>query len=117
MAITDQVKRRIEEFAKALSQELGEVDASQGTCWLDAIENQSLAISDAVHAALVHEQAANPAVDSECLCPKCGRPGRYTRSRQRKLITQRGPTTISEPECYCPACRRAFFPSDPRDRG
>ena len=53
MATSDQIRARIEVFARQSSEELGEVDPSLGDCWLDAIENQDIAIGDAVQAELV----------------------------------------------------------------
>jgi hypothetical protein len=117
MAISSELRRRIEVMARQLCEEAGEVDESQGICWLDAVENRAIEIADALAAEVVkHQSADRPAAD-EAACPKCGRPGRCRGTRERELITRRGPTTIVEPEYYCPACRRAFFPADQRAGG
>ena len=118
MAISHELRRRIEVFTRELCEEAEEVDASEGDCWLDAVENRALEISDAIHAELVARQAEQrlPA-EGPSSCPECGQPARCRRERQRELITRRGPTTIVEPEYYCPGCRRAFFPADGRVGG
>ena len=115
MAISSEMRRRIESCTRQLCEEVGEVDASEGDCWLDVVENQALEISDAIHAELVARQAEQrlPA-EKPSSCPECGQAGCYRGERQRELVTRRGPTTIAEPEYYCPGCRRAFFPADGR---
>jgi hypothetical protein len=111
MAIDIELQRRIERMARQLCDEAGEIDESDGDCWLDAVENQAIEIADALAAEVVKQRsAARPAAD-DASCPECGRPDCSRRERQRELITRRGPTTIVEPEYYCPACRRAFFPA------
>ena len=117
MATSDLIKERIEAFARQLSEELGEVDESMGVCWLDAIENQAIEISDALHAELVKNKSTDRPVQDESACPQCGKQGQYKGRRERELLTRRGPTTIAEPEYYCPCCRKAFFPDDRDDRG
>ena len=104
------------EFVRKLREELGEVDESQGVCWLDAIENQAITIGDAVTTELVEKRSVNRLAEDESICPKCGKQGRYRGNRPRKLITRRGPAMIAEPEYFCPCCRKAFFPDDPGDR-
>ncbi len=108
MTSTDTRRSKIEAFARQLAEEMGPVDASQGVCWLDAIENQAIDISDAVHAELVKIQSANPPPeDHESTCPQCNQLGRYQGQRAREMIGRRGPVTISEPEYFCPCCRKA----------
>jgi hypothetical protein len=110
-----EVSRRIASLADELVAELGELDASQGTCWFDAIEREAVAIGDAVSRALMARRAQErPADDREAICPECGRAGRSQGDRERELITRRGPTTIREPQYFCPCCRKDFFPADPR---
>lgn len=116
MATTHEIRKRIEAFARQLSEELGEVDESRGVCWLDAIENQAIEIGDALHAELVKQNSTRRSVPEESVCPQCGQLGRYQGTRERELLTRRGPTTLAEPEYYCPCCRKAFFPADPTDR-
>lgn len=116
MATTKWIRERIEAFARGLSEELGEVDESQGVCWLDALENRAIEISDAVHAELVKQQSINRPAEDESMCPACGKSGQYKGLRRRNAIGRRGPVIINEPEYYCPACRRAFFPDDASDR-
>lgn len=117
MATSDEVRRRIEAFARQLTEEFGEVDEADGDCWLDAVENQALEISDAVHAALLKNRSLDRASAEEASCPQCGNTSRFRGMRERELISRRGPTTIAEPEYYCPCCRKAFFPADPGHRG
>jgi len=117
MATSDQIKGQIEAFARQLSEEMGEVDESMGVCWLDAVENQAVEISDAVHAELLKLKAADRPVDEdESTCPECGEQGQYKGRRERELLSRRGPAPIVEPEYYCPCCRKAFFPDDQSDR-
>lgn len=115
MATSDQIRERIGEFARQLSQELGEVDESMGVCWFDALENQAIEISDAVTAELLKQRSANRTVEAESTCPDCGKPGQSKGTRERELLARRGSVTISEPEYYCPCCRKAFFPADSTD--
>ena len=117
MATSNQIQERIAAFARELCEELGEVDESQGVCWLDAIENQSVKIGNMISAALVEQQAADRRpVPNESVCPQCGKQGQYKGTRQRELIMRRGPVTLAEPKYFCPCCRKAFFPSDASDR-
>jgi len=117
MATSSKFQCRIDEFARQLCDELGEIDDSNGECWLDTVENQAIEVGDAVTAALVARQSAKrPVTDEESTCPQCGKRGRYRGDRERELITRRGPAMITEPEYYCPCCRKAFFPDDASDR-
>jgi len=113
MATRDQMRQRIEQVARQLCAEFGEVDGGgEAVCWLDAVERRAVEIGDAVAVELMKQQSADRPVGDEARCPGCGQPGRYRGTRQRELITRRGPATIAEPEYDCPACRRAFFPAD-----
>lgn len=116
MASTNKIRERINVVARELAAELGEVDASMGDCWLDAIESQAVELGDAISVELTRQLAQQHPTQEESTCPKCGKLGRPKGHRQRELIGRRGPVTIAEPEYYCPACRRAFFPDDQRDR-
>lgn len=117
MATTQEMRQRIEAFARTLAEEFGEVDDSNALSWLDAIESRAVEISDAVATELVKQKVAERPVDpSESTCPKCDQPGEYRGQRDRPLVTRRGATTIAEPEYFCPCCRKAFFPDDPGDR-
>lgn len=117
MATNREIRRRIEEFAAQLCEELGEVDSSEGDCWLDAVENRAVELGDAMSSAMIARQSAkNAGAREESACPQCGKTGRYVGNRQRELIARRGPVTITEPEYFCPCCRKAFFPDDRSDR-
>lgn len=117
MATTRPLKERIEALARELVEEFGEVDASDGLSWLDAIETRAVEIGDAIAAELLKRKSAEYAAEAdEATCPQCGKSGRYQGQRERPLVTRRGPTTIAEPEYFCPCCRKAFFPDDPCDR-
>jgi hypothetical protein len=117
MATSRVIRERIEELARQLVEEMGEVKEEDGDCWLDAIENRAIEIGDALTAALVQQRSQDRPVSDEATCPACGRLGRYRGSRQRDLISRRGPICLAEPEYYCPGCRKAFFPSDDSDWG
>jgi hypothetical protein len=114
MATSDAMQERIEQFARQLCEEFGDVDPSQGDCWLDAVENQALEMADALTAEVIRQRSLDRPAAEQASCPTCGQPGRCRPARQRELITRRGPTTIVEPEFFCPGCRRAFFPADGR---
>lgn len=117
MVTSDQIRERIEIFARELSEEIGDVDESMGVCWFDAIENQAIEISDALNAEIVKRKSSNrQAAEEESACSQCGKRGQYKGTRERELLTRRGPVTITEPEYYCPCCRKAFFPADATDR-
>ena len=111
MAISSELRRRIAVLARQLCEESGEVDESQGDCWLDAVENQAVELGDALTAEIAKRRSAERPAAVEARCPGCGQSGRCRGERERELITRRGPTTIVEPEYYCPGCRRAFFPA------
>jgi hypothetical protein len=117
MAINSELQVRIEWMARQLCDVAGEVDEWEGDCWLDAVENQAIEITDALAAEVVKQQSANRPPGDEAICPACGQAGRFRGTRERELITRRGPTTIIEPEHYCPGCRRAFFPALQRAGG
>ena len=116
MAISSKLRGRIAAIARQLCDEAGEVDESQGVCWLDAVENQAIEIADALAAEVMKRQSADRPVAEQATCPECGQRGRCRGTRERELVTRRGPTTIVEPEYYCPCCRKAFFPADQADR-
>ncbi len=117
MAKTTGMQERIRAMARELAVEMGEVGEEEGDCWLDAIENRAIEIGDALAAAVIEQRSRDrPATSDEALCPLCGECGRYRGERERELISRRGPVHLAEPEYYCPGCRKAFFPSDPRDR-
>lgn len=118
MVNSQEVQRRIDEFARQLCEEFGEVEDHDGDCWLDAVENRAVEVADAVSAAVIaHQSSKRQPVAEESACPQCGKRGRYVGDRQRTLLTRRGPATIAEPEYFCPCCRKSFFPDDPSDRG
>ena len=50
MTTTDEVLKRIEVFARQLSEELGDVDDSNSLSWFDAVEEQAVEIGDTVTA-------------------------------------------------------------------
>ncbi len=117
MATAMEFQERIEAFARQLSEEMGEIDASNGVDWLDALENQAIKITNAVHAELIKQKSNEyPIQDDESVCPGCNKQGRYQESRERKMLTQRGPAIVGEPKYFCPCCRKDFFPVDQRDR-
>jgi len=116
MATSNQVRVKIESFARQLAEEFGEIDEEGALSWLDAIETRAVEIGDAVTTELLKKQSADRPVEEESKCPKCGRLGRYKGQRERELVGRRGPVPISEPEYFCPSCRRSFFPEYASDR-
>jgi hypothetical protein len=117
MANRQEIRARIDAFARELAAELGEVDENLGDCWLDAVENQAVELGDAVSAELARQLSHHRSFADEAPCPQCGEPGRCQGRRERELIGRRGPVAIAEPEYFCPCCRKAFFPDDQCDRG
>ena len=116
MTSTDEIRERIEAFARQLCEDLGDVDDSNSLSWLDAVEDQAVEIGDAVTAALVEKSVPRRPVKDESTCPDCSKQGRYRGTRERELVTRRGTATITEPEYFCPCCRKAFFPDDQGNR-
>jgi hypothetical protein len=116
MATSKQIRERIESLAQQLVEEFGDVDETDGDCWLDAVENQAVNVGDALATALLKARSQRRSAAEEPACPQCGKAGRYVGDRQRELISRRGPVTITEPEHFCPCCRKAFFPDDHGDR-
>lgn len=117
MATSEPMEQRITAMARMLAEEFGEVDESNGDCWLDAVENRAVEIGDALTAELLKQTAERRPLQEEAVCPGCGKLGQYKGHRERALIGRRGPVAIREVEYFCPCCRKAFFPADPRDRG
>ena len=74
MASNNQIQERIDAFARQLCEELGDGHAGKGVCWLDAIENESVDIGDAVVRALVKQQAAKHPVTDESAAADGGTP-------------------------------------------
>ena len=116
MANSEEIRTRITAFVRELALDLGEVDESLGDCWLDAVENQAVALGDAISVELARQLSQRRAAAEEAPCPQCGAPGRYEGVRTRELISRRGPVTITEPEYFCPCCRKTFCPVDQHDR-
>ncbi len=114
MATSGELRQRIEAFAAELRAEMGELETPDEGCWLDNVEEVAVEIGDAVATAMVEKHSQEHAEVCEADCPQCGKPGRLRGSRERELITRRGPAMITEPEFYCRGCRKSFFPDDPR---
>ena len=72
MAISSELRRRIEVMARQLCEEAGEVDESQGDCWLDAVENQAIEIADALAAEVMKRQSVDRPVAEQASCAKGG---------------------------------------------
>lgn len=112
MASTEELKRRMRAFAEQMCSELGDFSVSDEQCWLAAVEDMAAEVGDAVATTLIEKQSTAHAGEGEADCPKCGKQGRYRGTRERELISRRGPAKIREPEYYCSCCRKAFFPDD-----
>ena len=83
MATSAGFQERIAAFARQLSEEMSEIDASKGVCWLDSIEHQAIEITNAVHAELLKQRSNDyPTQDGESVGPKCGRLGQYKGKRE-----------------------------------
>ncbi len=111
MATIAQIRGRIEAFARQLSEEMGEVDESMGVCWLDAVENQAIEISDAVHAELLKLKAAErPADEDESTCPECGKRGSTKGGASGNCSAAAGQRRSSNRSTIALAVARLFFP-------
>ena len=117
MATTEEFRARVRSMSKQLCEELGEVSVSEEECWLAVVEDLAAELGDAMATGLVEGQSEAHAQEAEADCPKCGQRCGHRGSRERELITRRGPATIREPEYYCACCRKSFFPEDATDRG
>ena len=117
MAISEKLRQRIRAFAAELGEEVGEISGSEDDSWLDLIEELSVELGDSLATSLI-EGLSQPgeSVPAESECPHCRKTGRYRGSRDRELLTRRGPATLQEPEYYCACCRKSFFPDDAGDR-
>jgi hypothetical protein len=120
MKVTEEMRRRIEQFSRELAAELGFAAEEMGEEFgspLEAVEVHGAELGDQVMReftrCLLEQRAAPP--DHEAACPDCGATGRLKRSRRRTLQTIRGEIEITEPECDCRSCRRSFFPDDGLD--
>lgn len=104
-------KARVESVvAQLVAEELAE---QEGLRTIDDIENQMIAIGDAVAreyggAVLRHCLQAAPQPPP---CPQCGHASEFAGTHRRSLVTRRGPVPTSEPKYRCPKCRQHFFPS------
>ena len=94
----------------------GEVDASQGSCWFDALESQACQIGDTIALKWIEQRSCQQETAGEEVCPGCGQPGHFKADRQRRLQTRRGEVEITEPEYFCSSCRKSFFPDGQSDR-
>lgn len=117
MATSERMKARIAELARQLAEEFEEIDESDGTCWLDAVENRAIEIGDALSTQLTERLSARQAREEKACCQECGNVGTFRGERERELIGRRGPIKIQEPEFYCACCRKSFFPDDASHRG
>jgi transposase-like protein len=111
MASSMELGRRIDEFARELEEEFGELPESDEPL-ITRMENWAVEIGDAVMARAMERALASRSSRSgpEC-CPTCGRGGRRKGSRRRLLQTRRGKVAVEEVEYYCSGCRRSFFPA------
>ncbi len=110
MASSTKLGRRIDEFARELAEEFGELPKSDDPL-ITQIEDRAIEIGDAVMAKIM-ERGLQPrsSTDSQECCPTCGRPGHRKGNRGRLLQTRRGKVRLEEPEYYCSGCRKSFFP-------
>ncbi len=110
MASSTKFGRRMEEVARELAEEFGELPESDEPL-ITQIEDWAIEIGDAVMAKVMQQKLRSPGpLDGEPCCPTCGRPGRYKGNRRRLVQTRRGKVHIEEAEHYCSGCRKSFFP-------
>ena len=113
METSDQIRRRIREFAEQLRAEFGPLEVGGHSCLLEAAEEWGLQVGDELaRAATQQELPTATAEPAEACCPKCQQQGRWKGQRKRRIETRRGPIHVSEPEYICSRCRRSFFPAD-----
>lgn len=116
MATTEEFRERVRSMSKQLCEEIGEISVSEEECWLAVVEEVAAEMGDAMATGLIEGQSAAQTHKTEADCPKCGKRCCQRGSRERELITRRGPATIFEPEFYCTCCRKSFFPDGATDR-
>ncbi len=101
---------RIDEFARQLEEEFGELPESDGPL-ITRIEDWAIEIGDAVMTRVMQRKLESPSsTDSPECCPTCGRTGHCKGNRGRILQTRRGQVRLEEVEYYCSGCRKSFFP-------
>lgn len=105
-----ELRERIQQLAQLLMAERAGSQEDEGVPLFTRLENEAIAIGDALTAALVEQQLALLGEQSH-QCPKCRGDGLRKGTRERVIQTCRGEVKFTEPEFYCPGCRRAFFPS------
>ena len=116
MATSNELQRRIKEFAQQLREEIGELEGNENECWMDVVEDIAVEVGDSLATAVVEDQTLAQSREFEGCCPQCGQQGDERGDRPRHLETRRGPVTINEPEYYCRRCRKSFFPDDASNR-
>ena len=110
MASSTKFGRRMEEVARELAEEFGELPESDEPL-ITRIEDWAIEIGDAVMAKVMQRKLASRGPsDGEPCCPACGGPGRYKGNRHRLVQTRRGEVPLEEAEYYCSGCRKSFFP-------
>lgn len=113
METTDQIRRRIREFAEQLRAEFGPLEVGEHSCLLEAAEEWGLQVGDELARAATQQELPPLTTEpAEACCPKCQQQGRCMGQRKRRIETRRGPIHVSEPQYYCRHCRRSFFPAD-----
>jgi len=113
MAFKKRSEEELRAVAERMAAEFAKMDAAEGVCWLDAVENRAVQIGDAVATALMEEAVRQrDPTPVKATCPQCGNSGCYQGDRQRRMQTRRGEIEIAEAEYYCKSCRKSFFPTD-----
>lgn len=105
-----ELRERIQELAQLLIAEKAGSQECEEVPLFTRLENEAIAIGDAITKELVEQQLALLREQSH-QCPKCRGDGLHKGDRERVIQTRRGEVKFTEPEFYCPRCRRAFFPS------
>jgi hypothetical protein len=112
MATIEELRQRVEEFARELIAREGLSADKPGVALWTVWEEAACDLGDAFAREILHQQVLRTApAEQPHWCPECGAAGLWKKQRKRTIQTRRGVVPITEPECYCKRCRRSFFPS------
>ena len=111
----DELRHLIEGVAKNFVERVyGPQGPEWGTQFID-IEDLAVQIGQAVTRNMcdqaLQQQAAQPVLAEDQVCPDCGRPVEPADPEPRIVMTRAGDTQWQEPHTHCRRCRRSFFPS------
>ncbi len=113
----EEVRPYVEGVAKNLIDKLYGPDGPPWGTKLTAIEDQFLAIREALTQRMLADALARQAAAQARgplpyrTCPGCQQPLACPDTQERVVETRAGDAAWAEPEGYCDRCRRSFFPS------